>query len=181
MVGANAVLKKQMWSVCLEWLTDWTIQYLTLLRSKFVLWPMPKLSWEGSLLSFSFACLGCSRAAMTSCGRQSYREMPVSQSCPASNGCMGFSCKSVRVLAATVMCLEVPPFTPELTASCTLNEFMSTACSILFLPCSGLPAKQHIKESCDTYPRHSLVAKLCQREWSTKHMLRFVSTVKEFF
>lgn len=70
---------------------------------------------------------------------------------------------------------------PGLNASCALNEFMSIACGILFLPCSGLPAKQCIKESCDTHPRHSLVAKLCQREGSAKYMLRFVSIVKEFF
>lgn len=93
---------------------------------------------------------------------------------------MRFSCKSVRVLAATVMCLEMPPLTPDLTASCALNELMSIACSILFLPCSDLPAKQHVKESCDIYPRHSVVAKLCYREGSAKHLLWFISTVKKF-
>lgn len=69
--------------------------------------------------------------------------------------------------------------TSELNVSCALNELMSIACSILFLPCSGLPAKQHIKESCDSYPRHSLVAKLCQRE--VPNTCSSLRTVKEFF
>jgi len=69
------------------------------------------------------------------------------------------------------MCLEMPPFMSDLAASCALNEFMSVARGMLFLPCSGLLAKQRVEGSCDTYPRHSLVAELCQSEGSARHAL----------
>lgn len=72
--------------------------------------------------------------------------------------------KSIRVLPAIAMRLGMPPFMPDITASCSLNKFMNIACGILFLPYSGLRAKERIQESRDTYPRHSLVGKLRERE-----------------
>lgn len=85
---------------------------------------------------------------------------------------MGFSCKSARsVPAARDVPRNATTSKPDFQFSCALNEFMSIACSTLFLPCSGLPAKQHFKGSWDAYPRELLVAELCQREGSAKHML----------
>lgn len=85
---------------------------------------------------------------------------------------MGFSCKSARfVLAARDVPRNATTSKPDFQVSCALNEFMSIACSTLFLPCSGLPANQHFKGSWDAYPRHSLAAEQCQREGSAKHML----------
>ena len=49
-----------------------------LITLKICLMTIAQTALAGSLLSFSVACLGCPRAAMTSCGRQSYREVPIS-------------------------------------------------------------------------------------------------------
>lgn len=85
---------------------------------------------------------------------------------------MRFSCKSARfVLAARDVLRNATTSKPDFQVSCALNEFMSVACGTQFLPCSGRPAKQRFRGSWDTYPRHSIVAELCQREGSAKHTL----------
>lgn len=79
---------------------------------------------------------------------------------------MGFSCKSTGfVLAARGVPRNATPSKADFQVSCALNEFMSIACSTLFLPCSGLPAKQHFKGSWDATPgTHSRLNSVRERE-----------------
>lgn len=102
-------------SRCVSWVADrrnCSVQIML----KTALWSMPALSLKG-VSCHSLAYLPCPGTATTSCDRQSYREIPVSLSCPARNGknqegCMGFSCKSTRfVLAAR----DVPRMLPLLS------------------------------------------------------------------
>lgn len=138
-----------------------------------VLSSMPELSLKGACCH-SLESLLCPETAMAICDRQSYREIPVGSSCPG--GCMEFSCKSARfVLAARDVPKNVTASKLDFQVPYALNEIMSMS------PLFWSACKPEFKGSWDAYPRHSLVAKLCRREGSAKHTLRFVSTMKELF
>lgn len=128
-----------------------------------------KTIWSGSLASSSLACLGCPRAAMTGCGRQSYRKMPISLSCPTSNGkkrrmyrvllkihkicsCGNSDVLRNATLYARPHCILCSERAHEDSLRCVISPLSWSAC------------KTAIKESCDTYPRHSPVAKLREKD-----------------